>query len=82
MIMIMADTYTNAKQMAETANIPRFEWIYLDRPEQLVGWERPRIVQQNNMAPMTAQRAALLADAEARSAVFYTEFDLEQGRVR
>lgn len=81
MIFILGHTHQFAQDRARAAGLRAVDWRYLSDPRQLVGTEEPRIVRLDGPHPRR-NLEAIQREADSRSARWYTEFDLMQGRIR
>jgi hypothetical protein len=77
----LAPDAAEAQRISEEGRIERFGWKHVFRPEHLIGWERPRIVLSDNARTMPGF-PLFMVEADARSAIIFTEFDLYRGRVK
>ena len=80
-IFILALTHAHAQHLAHAAGLRATDWIFLRDPYQLMGWERPKIVRADG-AERRINYHQIVEQADSRSAIWFTEFDLQRGRIR
>jgi hypothetical protein len=81
MIYLMAENRYEAEKVAFDRRLRPWEWIHLVDPRQLAGREEPRIVRLPG-AERRLNYRAIIEVADNRSARFFTEFDLQEGKVK
>lgn len=80
MLLIYAKDAISAAQIAQTAPVWHI-WRWVSRPEHLAGCQDLNVVVAADVRSLPGH-AAMVAELDARSCRIYTEFDLQQGRVR
>ena len=80
MIFIIAKTHASAQGIAHLGRLQRLQWTHLLHQEQLMGVEAPNVVIQDNLVRAELP-AGMLEILDSRSARYWSEFDLEKGKI-